>query len=58
MIPFSPPRIDEKIVEAVSDTLRTGWISTGPKTKLFEKEITKFCGSKMTHCVSSACFQR
>lgn len=54
MIPFSPPRIDEKIVEAVSDTLRTGWISTGPKTKLFEKEITKFCGSKMTHCVSSA----
>jgi hypothetical protein len=40
MIPFSPPRIDQKIVDAVVETLHSGWISTGPRTKLFEKKIT------------------
>mgnify|MGYP000751560193 CR=1 FL=1 len=38
MIPFSPPRIDEKIILEVVDALRSGWITTGPKTKLFEEE--------------------
>ena len=54
MIPFSPPRIDQKIIDAVSETLRSGWITTGPKTKLFEKKLTEFSGHKATLCVSSA----
>lgn len=54
MIPFAPPRIDDKIIEEVTDTLKSGWITTGPKTKRFEKEITAFCGNKVTLCVSSA----
>ena len=43
-IPFSPPRIDESSIAEVIDTLRSGWITTGPKTKVFEnkiKELTK-----------------
>lgn len=54
MIPFSPPRIDQKIIDAVTETLRSGWITTGPKTKLFEKKLTEFSGQKATLCVSSA----
>lgn len=54
MIPFSPPRIDQKIIDEVTDTLRSGWITTGPKTKRFEKELTAYCGSKATVCVNSA----
>ena len=54
MISFSPPRIDQKIIDAVSDTLRSGWITTGPRTKLFEKKLTEFSGNKATLCVSSA----
>lgn len=53
MIPFSPPRIDEKIINEVSDALRSGWITTGPRTKKFEQEITKYTGAKSTVCVSS-----
>lgn len=54
MISFSPPRIDQKIIDAVSETLRSGWITTGPRTKLFEKKLTEFSGNKATLCVSSA----
>ncbi len=54
MLPFSPPRIDQKIIDAVTDTLRSGWITTGPKTKLFEKKLTEYCGNKSTLCVNSA----
>lgn len=53
-IPFSPPDITEEEISAVCDTLRSGWITTGPKTKQFEKEITTFCGSAGTACLSSA----
>lgn len=53
MIPFSPPRIDEITIEAVIDTLKSGWITTGPKTKKFEKEITTYCGNKTTVAVNS-----
>ena len=53
MIPFSPPRIDEKIIMEVVDALRSGWITTGPKTKLFEKRLTEFTGSKATICLNS-----
>jgi dTDP-4-amino-4,6-dideoxygalactose transaminase len=54
MIPFSPPHIDQKIIDEVSDTLKSGWITTGPKTKRFEKEITAYCGNKATLCLNSA----
>tara|TARA_B100000780_G_scaffold269640_1_gene228630 strand:- start:86 stop:1312 length:1227 start_codon:yes stop_codon:yes gene_type:complete len=53
MIPFSPPRIDDKIIEEVVDTLKSGWITTGPKTKLFEKEITRYTGAQATICLNS-----
>lgn len=53
MIPFSPPRIDEKIIMEVVDALRSGWITTGPKTKLFEKRLTEFTGSNATICLNS-----
>lgn len=54
MIPFSPPRIDDKIIAEVVDTLKSGWITTGPKTKLFEKKMTEYSGSKATVAVNSA----
>jgi len=53
MIPFSPPRIDEKTIEAVSEVLRSGWITTGPKTKLFEKKLSEYCGNEYTLCLNS-----
>jgi len=54
MIPFSPPRIDDKICNEVVATLKSGWITTGPRTKLFEKKITEYCGNKSTLCLNSA----
>jgi dTDP-4-amino-4,6-dideoxygalactose transaminase len=54
MIPFSPPRIDQKIIDEVVDTLKSGWITTGPKTKRFEKELTAYSGCKATLCLNSA----
>lgn len=54
MIPFSPPHIDQKNIDAVTKVLLSGWITTGPYTKLFEKEITKYCGNKSTLCLNSA----
>lgn len=56
MIPFSPPNISQKAIDEVVDTLKSGWITTGPKTKLFEKKLTKYCGNKATLCVNSATF--
>jgi len=54
MIPFSPPRIDQKIIDEVTAVLKSGWITTGPRTKLFEKKITEYTGSKSTLCLNSA----
>ena len=54
MIPFSPPRIDKKIIDEVTAALQSGWITTGPRTKLFEKKLTEYCGSKATLCLNSA----
>ena len=52
-IPFSPPDITEEEIAEVVDTLRSGWITTGPKTKQFEKEIAELCGTKKAVCLSS-----
>ncbi|HHJ49548.1 MAG TPA: DegT/DnrJ/EryC1/StrS aminotransferase family protein, partial [Phaeodactylibacter sp.] len=43
-IPFSPPHIDEDIIALVSEVLHSGWITTGPKTKEFESQLTNFSG--------------
>jgi len=53
MIPFSPPRIDEAVINEVNAALRSGWITTGPRTKTFEKEITEYCGCETTVAVNS-----
>lgn len=54
MIPFSPPRMDQKIIDEVVDTLKSGWITTGPKVKLFEEKLTTYGGHKATLCTNSA----
>ena len=53
MIPFSPPRIDQKVIDEVTAALQSGWITTGPRTKQFEKNITEYCGCKTTVAVNS-----
>lgn len=53
MIPFSPPRIDQRVIDEVTAALKSGWITTGPRTKQFEKEITAYCGNKTTIAVNS-----
>jgi len=54
MIPFSPPHIDDKIIDEVVATLRSGWITTGPRTKLFEQKLADYCGIQKVLCVNSA----
>lgn len=53
MIPFSPPRIDQRVIDEVAAALTSGWITTGPRTKLFEQKLTEYCGNKCTVAVSS-----
>lgn len=52
-IPFSPPDISEAEIEQVSEALRSGWITTGPKTKELEKKIAEFCGTNRAVCLNS-----
>lgn len=54
MIPFSPPKIYPEIIEEVKKVLESGWITTGPKTKTFEKKLAAYCGNPNTLCVNSA----
>lgn len=53
MIHFSPPRIDNKIIEEVTKSLLSGWITTGPRTKLFEKKIAEYCNVTNVLAVNS-----
>lgn len=53
-IPFSPPDISEKEIEAVSEALRSGWITTGPRTKELERQMAEFTGTKRSACLNSA----
>lgn len=53
-ITFSPPDITDREIAEVVDTLKSGWITTGPKTKKFEEEIAKYCGTKKSVCLNSA----
>ncbi len=52
-IPFSPPYITEAVINEVTDSLRSGWITTGPKVKALEDEIKKFSGATEVLCVNS-----
>lgn len=52
-IPFSPPDITEAEIEEVADALRSGWITTGPKTKEFERRIAEYCGVNKAVCLNS-----
>ena len=54
MIPFSPPRIDDEICNEVIAALKSGWITTGPRTKQFERELSAYCGIENTLCLNSA----
>jgi len=53
-VSFSPPRIDQKIIDGVSEALRSGWITTGPKTKLFEARLAEYTGVQSVLCLNSA----
>ncbi len=52
-IPFSPPYVDDDVLKEVEDTLRSGWITTGPKVRALEHEINKLTGCQQTLCVNS-----
>ena len=53
-VPFSPPDITESEVNLVSEALRSGWITTGPKTKEFERKIAEYCHTDKAVCLNSA----
>ena len=53
-IPFSPPDMSEAEVQEVAEALRSGWITTGPKTKEFERLIAEYCGTSKAVCLNSA----
>ncbi|SFW97204.1 DegT/DnrJ/EryC1/StrS family aminotransferase [Staphylococcus hominis] len=52
-IPFSPPSINQEDINNVIEVLKSGWITTGPKTKQFEKDITNFVNSARTVALNS-----
>ena len=53
-IPFSPPDMTEAEIEQVAEALRSGWITTGPKTKEFERLIALVCSTQKVVCLNSA----
>jgi dTDP-4-amino-4,6-dideoxygalactose transaminase len=53
-IDFSPPDINETDIQAVVEALRSGWITTGPRTKKFEQELALWCATPQVACLNSA----
>ncbi|MBJ8349329.1 DegT/DnrJ/EryC1/StrS family aminotransferase [Streptococcus zalophi] len=53
-IPFSPPDISDKEIKAVEEVLKSGWITTGPRTKEFENKLSQFTKTNKTVCLNSA----
>ena len=51
---FSPPDITEAEIEEVCNALRSGWITTGPRTKEFERKLAEYCGTEKVACLNSA----
>ncbi len=54
VIPFSPPRIDEKIIAEVTEALRSGWITTGQRTKKLEQKVAEYVNVPKVVCLNSA----
>ena len=52
-IPFSPPDITDAEIAQVTEALKSGWITTGPKTKELEREVATFCGTSRAVCLNS-----
>jgi dTDP-4-amino-4,6-dideoxygalactose transaminase len=52
-IPFSPPDITELEIQEVAEALRSGWITTGPRTKELERQVASYCGVKRAVCLNS-----
>ena len=52
-IPFSPPYIDQDIINEVNDSLLSGWITTGPKVAALEEGLQHYCKAKRVNCVNS-----
>ena len=53
-IQFSPPDISNLEIEEVIAAMKSGWITTGPRTKEFERRISEYCGTSKTVCLNSA----
>ena len=53
-IPFSPPDISELEINEVAEALRSGWITTGPRTKELERRLADFCHTSKVVCLNSA----
>jgi dTDP-4-amino-4,6-dideoxygalactose transaminase len=53
-IPFSPPDITDEEIEEVIKALKSGWVTTGPRTKEFEKKIAEYVGTNKAVCLNSA----
>ena len=54
VIQFSPPDISELEIEEVAEALRSGWITTGPRTKELERRLAEYCHTSKTVCLNSA----
>lgn len=52
-LPFTRPSIDEETIAGVADVLRSGWITSGPKVKEFEAELSRFCGGRPVRTFNS-----
>ncbi len=52
-VSFSPPDVTEAEIQEVADALRSGWITTGPKTKELERQVAAFCGTARAVCLNS-----
>lgn len=53
-IPFSPPDVGDDEIKEIVDAIRSGWITTGPKTKEFERKIADYCHTEKAVCLNSA----
>ena len=54
VIPFSPPDISELEINEVAEAMRSGWITTGPRTKELEKRLSEYCHTSKVVCLNSA----
>lgn len=54
MIPFAPPYIDDDVIKEVTDSLRSGWITTGPRVRDLENKVSEFTNALKVLCVNSA----